>query len=179
MEQVGDALDAKTRQWTCFSSLTGLTAIVSSNCSEREPILNTNLSWSEYLNPCALLLLYFYFAFETNRTLFHPVKSLKEKVLEETVRFRSGSVEFRGRSVGRTSGNDQRWAEKSLGLVSLAESLVSSSTEKCPSKSRSTGLIINAFSPLRAFGIDAEMIFFLRFRSLRRSRRAFGRLFRV
>lgn len=61
-----------------WSNLTGLTAIVTNNCSQREPIFNGNLSWSEYLNPCALLLLYFYFAFETNRTFFFKVKIEKK-----------------------------------------------------------------------------------------------------
>ncbi len=56
-----------------INSITGLTAIVQSNCSENEPSLQTNLVWSDYINPCALLLLYFYFAFETNRTFFHRV----------------------------------------------------------------------------------------------------------
>ena len=58
-----------------MNSITGLTAIVRSNCSEPEPSIATNLAWSDYVNPCALLLLYFYFAFETNRTLFHRVNS--------------------------------------------------------------------------------------------------------
>jgi hypothetical protein len=58
----------------CLSfSITGLTAIVRSNCTENEPRVETNLAWSDYINPCALLLLYFYFAFETNRTFFHKV----------------------------------------------------------------------------------------------------------
>ncbi len=59
-----------------INSLTGLTAIVRSNCTENEPYIQTNLAWSDYINPCALLLLYFYFAFETNRTYFHRVKIL-------------------------------------------------------------------------------------------------------
>jgi hypothetical protein len=58
----------------CFvNSITGLTAIVTSNCTENEPSLATNLAWNDYVNPCALLLLYFYFAFETNRTFFQRV----------------------------------------------------------------------------------------------------------
>lgn len=56
-----------------MNSVTGLSAIVRSNCSESEPSIASNLAWSDYVNPCALLLLYFYFAFETNRTLFHRV----------------------------------------------------------------------------------------------------------
>jgi len=58
-----------------MNSLTGLTALVRSNCSEAEPRVETNLIWSDYVNPCALLLLYFYFAFETNRTFFHQVNT--------------------------------------------------------------------------------------------------------
>ncbi|CAF1290006.1 unnamed protein product [Adineta steineri] len=53
-----------------WSNITGLTAIVINNCTENEPRVVTNLAWSDYINPCALLLLYFYFAFETNRTFF-------------------------------------------------------------------------------------------------------------
>jgi hypothetical protein len=59
-----------------INSITGLTAIVRSNCTESEPRFETNLVWSDYVNPCALLLLYFYFTFETNRTLFHQVNSI-------------------------------------------------------------------------------------------------------
>ncbi|CAF0821922.1 unnamed protein product [Adineta steineri] len=58
-----------------WSNITGLTAIVESNCTDREPYLERNLVWSDYINPCALLLLYFYFAFETNRTLFHQIRT--------------------------------------------------------------------------------------------------------
>jgi hypothetical protein len=54
-------------------SITGLTAIVASNCTDREPYFEKDLSWSDYINPCALLILYFYFAFETNRSLFQRV----------------------------------------------------------------------------------------------------------
>ncbi|CAF1085642.1 unnamed protein product [Adineta ricciae] len=53
-----------------WSNVTGLTAIVINNCTYSEPNVITNLVWSDYINPCAILLLYFYFAFETNRTLF-------------------------------------------------------------------------------------------------------------
>ncbi len=56
-----------------INSITGLTAIVRNNCTQNEPRLETNLVWSDYVNPCILLLLYFYFAFETNRTYFHKV----------------------------------------------------------------------------------------------------------
>ncbi len=56
-----------------INSITGLTAIVRSNCTENEPQIETNLAWSDYVNPSALLLLYFYFAFETNRTFFQQV----------------------------------------------------------------------------------------------------------
>ncbi len=54
-------------------SITGLTAIVSSNCTDRDPYFQKHLSWTDYFNPCALLALYFYFAFETNQTLFRRV----------------------------------------------------------------------------------------------------------
>jgi hypothetical protein len=61
----------------CFliNSITGLTAIVRNNCTENEPRIETNLAWSDYVNPCGILLLYSYFAFETNRTYFHRVNS--------------------------------------------------------------------------------------------------------
>jgi glucan phosphoethanolaminetransferase (alkaline phosphatase superfamily) len=60
----------------CLISITGLTGIISSNCTERDPYLEKDLVWTDYVNPCALLLLYFYFAFETNRTLFQRVKRI-------------------------------------------------------------------------------------------------------
>jgi len=63
-------LKIKKKYFVGFLSITGLTAIVESNCTDREPYLDKQLVWSDYVNPCALLLLYFYFAFETNRTLF-------------------------------------------------------------------------------------------------------------
>jgi hypothetical protein len=59
-----------------FISITGLTAIVTSNCTDKNPYFERDLAWTDYINPCALLLLYFYFAFETNRTLFQRVKFL-------------------------------------------------------------------------------------------------------
>ncbi len=58
------------------NSITGLTAIVTSNCTDSEPSVVINLAWSDYVNPCALLLLYFYFAFETNRTFFQRVNNI-------------------------------------------------------------------------------------------------------
>ncbi|CAF0897645.1 unnamed protein product [Adineta ricciae] len=61
--------------FSLWSNITGLTALVESNCTDREPYFERNLAWSDYVNPCALLLLYFYFAFETNRTLAHRVRS--------------------------------------------------------------------------------------------------------
>jgi hypothetical protein len=56
-----------------FFSVTGLTAIVTNNCTDKDPYFEKHLSWTDYINPCALLILYFYFAFETNRTLFKRV----------------------------------------------------------------------------------------------------------
>ena len=49
-------------------SITGLTALVETNCTDREPYLEKHLPWSDYLNPCVLLILYFYLAFETSQT---------------------------------------------------------------------------------------------------------------
>ncbi len=63
-----------------INSITGLTAIVRSNCSENEPSVETNLAWNDYINPCALLLLYFYFAFETNRTFFQRVNFINHLI---------------------------------------------------------------------------------------------------
>ncbi|CAF1290556.1 unnamed protein product, partial [Rotaria sordida] len=58
-----------------WSNITGLTAIVISNCTDRDPYLEKKLPWTDYVNPCALLILYFYFAFETHRTRFQRVRS--------------------------------------------------------------------------------------------------------
>ncbi len=80
-----------------FISITGLTAIVTSNCTDREPYLERNLAWTDYVNPCALLLLYFYFAFETNRTLFQQVnfyiRRKKTNFMKNTFCFCLGSIE--------------------------------------------------------------------------------------
>lgn len=62
----------------CFS-ITGLTAIVTTNCTDKEPFLQRKLTWTDYVNPCALLILYFYFAFETNRKLSQKVKFCTKK----------------------------------------------------------------------------------------------------
>ncbi|CAF1201689.1 unnamed protein product [Rotaria sp. Silwood1] len=58
-----------------WSNITGLTAIVINNCTNREPYLEKKLIWTDYVNPCAVLILYFYFAFETNQTLFQRIRS--------------------------------------------------------------------------------------------------------
>jgi subtilase family serine protease len=56
----------------CFS-ITGLTAIVTKNCSDKDPYVEKNLAWTDYINPCVLLILYFYFTFETNQTFSQRV----------------------------------------------------------------------------------------------------------
>ncbi|CAF4228229.1 unnamed protein product, partial [Rotaria sp. Silwood2] len=58
-----------------WSNITGLTAIFINNCTNQEPYFEKKLIWTDYVNPCALLILYFYFAFETNQTLFHRIRS--------------------------------------------------------------------------------------------------------
>ncbi|CAF3472921.1 unnamed protein product [Rotaria socialis] len=58
-----------------WSNITGLTAIVTSNCTNTEPDLDRKLVWTDYVNPCAVLILYFYFAFETNQILSQRVRS--------------------------------------------------------------------------------------------------------
>jgi hypothetical protein len=59
-----------------FFSVTGLTAFVTMNCTDSEPYFSKNLVWSDYLNPCLLLLLYFYFAFE--KILFQRVNFIEK-----------------------------------------------------------------------------------------------------
>ncbi|CAF1149255.1 unnamed protein product, partial [Didymodactylos carnosus] len=57
-------------QKTLWTNITGFTALVTSNCSTNEPHLQYDLPWSDYVNPAVVLLLYFYYAFETSRTIF-------------------------------------------------------------------------------------------------------------
>jgi hypothetical protein len=76
MEQVGrfDSPSSSTRACALpFDSITGLTAIVTSTCTSSEPTMATSVALTDYVNPCAILLLYFYFALETTRTFFHRV----------------------------------------------------------------------------------------------------------
>ncbi|CAF1434511.1 unnamed protein product, partial [Rotaria sordida] len=51
-------------------NITDLRTIVTSNCTENESHVVTNLAWNDYVNSCTLWLLYFYFAFEPNQSLF-------------------------------------------------------------------------------------------------------------
>ncbi|CAF4115196.1 unnamed protein product [Rotaria sp. Silwood2] len=57
-----------------WSNVTGLISIVTHNCTRSEPYIAINLAWNDYINPCAILLLYFYFAFQTNETFFSTSK---------------------------------------------------------------------------------------------------------
>ncbi len=56
-----------------INSIISFAAIVTSNSTTTEPYVNTTLAWSDYVNPCGLLLLYFHFSFEINRTHFERV----------------------------------------------------------------------------------------------------------
>ena len=76
LEQVGrfdSPLSSKRAFASPFDSITGLTAIVTSSCTKSEPTMATSVAFTDYINPCAILLLYFYFALETASTFFHRV----------------------------------------------------------------------------------------------------------
>ena len=120
MEQVSDCTFPPPPN-TCVSacvcvflprSITGLTAIVTINCTASEPTVATNLAWSDYVNPCALLLLYFYFTFETNRTLFQRVNHqsiLVPDFIDDHRRFLClGTIEHNDDPIGRTSGKTEK-----------------------------------------------------------------------
>ncbi|CAF4293408.1 unnamed protein product, partial [Adineta steineri] len=113
-----------------WSNITGLTAIVINNCTENEPRVVTNLAWSDYINPCALLLLYFYFAFETNRTFFQQkvrsttttMQSVEQESLVNNVERRS-TIERNSPSPQRLSNlesaEDQTWQGRIIFIVLL------------------------------------------------------------
>ena len=76
LEQVGriELPSSSTRDCASpFHSITGLTAIVTSTCTQSEPTMASSVALTDYVNPCAILLLYLYFALETARTFFHRV----------------------------------------------------------------------------------------------------------
>lgn len=59
-----------------FNSITGFTAIITTNCTSNEPYFATNLVWNDYVNPCIILFLYIYFAVETREALFQQVNEI-------------------------------------------------------------------------------------------------------
>ncbi|CAF3646268.1 unnamed protein product [Rotaria sordida] len=112
-----------------WSNITGLTAIVIiNNCTENEPYVATNLAWNDYINPCAILLLYFYFAFETNRALFQrkiqsnttTVQSLEQQSLVATID-RPDTLEQSSRSLqprwSLDQSSDQTWQGRIIFVI--------------------------------------------------------------
>ncbi|CAF4702929.1 unnamed protein product [Rotaria sp. Silwood1] len=111
-----------------WSNITGLTAIVTNNCTTSELYVATNLAWNDYVNPCAILLLYLYFAFETNRAFFQreirsnttTVQSLEQQSLVATVE-RLDTLEPSSRSLQTRwsfeQSNDQTWQGRIMFVV--------------------------------------------------------------
>ncbi|CAF2706676.1 unnamed protein product [Rotaria sp. Silwood2] len=111
-----------------WSNITGLTAIVTNNCTSSEPYVATNLTWNDYVNPCAILLLYFYFAFETNRAFFQrkvrsnttTIQSLEQQSLVVTVE-RPDILEQNSRSLQRRwsfeQSGDQTWQGRIIFVI--------------------------------------------------------------
>ncbi|CAF3346333.1 unnamed protein product [Rotaria sp. Silwood1] len=111
-----------------WSNITGLTAIVTNNCTTSELYIATNLAWNDYVNPCAILLLYLYFAFETNRAFFQrevrsnttTVQSLEQQSLVATVE-RLDTLEPSSRSLQTRwsfeQSNDQTWQGRIMFVV--------------------------------------------------------------
>ncbi|CAF4184268.1 unnamed protein product [Rotaria sordida] len=72
-------------------NITDLRTIVTSNCTENESHVVTNLAWNDYVNSCTLWLLYFYFAFEPNQSLFQQkvqsnattIQSIKRRISDD------------------------------------------------------------------------------------------------
>ncbi|CAF4509747.1 unnamed protein product [Rotaria sp. Silwood1] len=109
-------------------NITDLRTIVTSNCTENESHVVTNLAWNDYVNSCALWLLYFYFAFETNQSLFQQkvqsnattIQSIKRRSLINTVERRNTFEQYSSSSQCRWSleqSNDQTWQEQIIFIV--------------------------------------------------------------
>ena len=81
-----DSLSSSTRASAFpFNSITGLTAIVTSTCTQSEPTMAASVALTDYINPCAILMLYFYFALETTHTFSHRVMRWIRLVFEKRI----------------------------------------------------------------------------------------------
>ncbi|CAF1213486.1 unnamed protein product [Rotaria magnacalcarata] len=118
--------------FSLWSNITGLTAIVTTNCTKNEPNLATNLVWNDYANPGAITLLYFYLVFETDRALSRrkirlnatTLESMEQQSLVKTVEKSDTSEQSPRKSSNRWSlgqPGDHTWQER---IVFIALSLL-------------------------------------------------------
>ncbi|CAF4296585.1 unnamed protein product [Rotaria socialis] len=118
--------------FSLWSNITGLTAIVTTNCTKNEPNLATNLAWNDYVNPGAIMLLYFYLVFETDRALSRrkirlnstTLQSMEQQSLVKTVERSDTSEQSPRKSSNRWSleqPGDHTWQER---IVFIALSLL-------------------------------------------------------